>query len=142
MVSGQTAIQRELRTAFQRGLYLQYGEIMGKVLGDVIEYHERVKLDIPKLKELLDNESAAVVAAIVANRVDGPLMMMIRSQMIGSAILGDKAAVIRWTNEGLHRAQRVGGPWLNTEPQWKWVIENTERYILYARQLKYFLNLA
>lgn len=140
MVSGQTVIQREMRKALEMGLRQQYGEMMGKMLSDVIDYHERVKVDFAKLRSMMDNENSAVVAAIVANRVDAPLMLMLRSQMIGAALLGDKEAVVRWATEGSHRARRVGGPWASTEPEWKWILENVDRYILYARQLKYFLN--
>ena len=140
MVSGQPTIQRELRTAFEAGLKQQYGEVMGDLMSDVVEYRERVRFDLTKLREVLDNDASTTVAAIVANRTDGPLMLMIRGLMIGSALLGDREAVTRWANEGMHRARRVGGPWTATESQWKWVVENTERYILYSRQVKFFMS--
>jgi|GEM_PF-1711383 len=137
---GVTEMQRELRIALEKGLHQHFGDLVGGMLGDVLSYRERTKLDLQRLRELVENDAAAVVGAIVANRVDGALMVMIRSQMIGSALLGDRDAVVRWATEGMNRSRRVAGPWTDTERQWQWVMEDPNRYIMYARQLKYFLN--
>lgn len=141
MVNGLPNIQREFQSALEAGLRQQYGSAMGAVLAEVANYHGRTKLDPKRIREVVDNDAGAVVSAIVANRVDAPLMMMIRSQMIGSALLEDREAVVRWATEGLHRSKRVGGPWAETDAEWKWVLEDPTRFILYARQLKLFLNM-
>jgi hypothetical protein len=140
MDMGLEYMQRDLRTAFEKGLRQHFGDFVGGMLMDVVNYRERLKLDAPRLREMVENDAAAVVGAIVANRADGALMLMIRSQMIGSALLDDRDAVIRWATEGLGRSRRVGGQWTDTERQWKWILEDPTRYIMHARQLKYFLN--
>lgn len=140
MVNGLPNIQREFKAAVEAGLRQQYGNIMGAVLAEVGAYYEHTKLDPKRIRDIVDNDAGAVVSAIVANRVDAPLMLMIRSQMIGSALLEDREAVVRWATEGLHRSKRVGGPWTETESEWKWVLEDPARFILYARQLKLFMN--
>jgi hypothetical protein len=140
MDMGLENMQREFRMAFEKGLRQHFGDFLGGMLLDVVNYRERLKLDPLRLREMVENDAAAVVGAIVSNRTDGALMLMIRSQMIGSALLGDRDAVVRWATEGLGRSRRVGGPWTDTEQQWKWILEDPARYITHARQLKYFLN--
>ncbi len=141
MVYGLPNIQRELQSALAAGLREQYGNVVGAVLAEVAAYHDHTKLDPKRIRELVDTDAGAVVSAIVANRVDAPLMLLIRGQMIGSALLEDREAVIRWATEGLHRSKRVGGPWTETDAEWNWVLEDPARFIMYARQLKLFLNM-
>ena len=137
---GIKEIQKELKTALENGLRQQFGDLMGGILMDVVNYRERVEINSQRLRELVENDAVAVVGAIVANRADGALMLMIRSQMIGSALLSDRDAVVRWATDGLNRCRRVAGPWSDTERQWQWVLEDPNRYMIYSRQLKYFLN--
>jgi hypothetical protein len=138
---GLEDMQREMRTAVEKGLRQHFGDFLGGMLVDVVNYRARIKLEHQRLRELVENDAAAVASAIVSNRTDGALMLMIRSQMIGSALLSDRDAVVRWATEGLSRSRRVAGPWTETERQWQWVLEDPTRYIMYARQLKYFLSL-
>ena len=133
-------MQRELKVALEKGLRQHHGDLVGGMLMDVALYRERIRLDPKRLRDLVENDAAAVVGAIVGNCIDGALMLMIRSQMIGSALLADRDAVVRWAMEGKSRSRRVAGPWQETQRQWEWVLEDPNRYIQYARQLKYFLN--
>jgi hypothetical protein len=114
---------------------------LGGLLAEVLAYRFHAKLDFKSLQEIVDTDAAAAVSAILANRVDGTSMQMIRTAMIGCALLEDKAGIERWATEGLHRSKRVGGPWFDTERQWQCVLDDPSRFILYARQLKFFLNL-
>jgi hypothetical protein len=149
MEIGLPDIQRELRSAFEGGLRRQYGDLLGKMLADVaayrdralvVAYRDRPKLTMEWLRQAVDNDAAALVSAIIANRMDASMMMMIREQMIGNALLNDRDAVVRWATEGLNRCKRVGGPWAETEAQWKLVLDDPARYMLYSRQVKYFMN--
>jgi hypothetical protein len=133
-------LTRELRAACEDGLRAQYGEPLGSLLADVLNYGTGSKLDLNRLRSSLEDEATAIVAGIVGNRADAPLMLLIRGQMIGRALVHDREAVIRWATEGQNRAPRVGGPWADTLAQWQWVRENPDRYILYARQLKLLFN--
>lgn len=140
MQVGVININREMVAAFATGLRQKYGEPLGSLLADVVSFGSHGMFDLVKVRKDLESDAAVVVAAVLANRADGPLMLTLRSQMIGSAILHERDAVVRWASQGLHSAQRTGGPWLDTLPQWQWVLDNTDRYILYTRQLKLFLN--
>lgn len=133
-------IRREMKAAFEAGLRQKYGEVMGGLLAEVATYGAHGKLDLALLRRSLDNDAAAVVAGIVGNRMDAPMMLLIRNQLIGCALIEDKEAVQRWATEGLNRCQRVGGPWAATVAEWEWARDNAEKFILYARQLKYFMN--
>jgi len=137
---GLPNVQRELRSAIECGLVRQFGEMVGKMLMDVVAYREHLKLNAEWLRKALDNDATALVAAIIGNRMDAALMLMIRDQMIGCALLNDRDGVVRWATEGLNRYKRVSGPWAETEAQWKYVLEDPSRYMLYSRQVKFFLN--
>jgi hypothetical protein len=104
-------IHRKLTAAFETGLRQKYPTPLGTLLADAVGFNPRGKLDPNKLRASLSDEAVATVAGIVANRADAPLMLMIRSQMIGHAVLYDRDGVIRWATEGLTRCVRVAGPW-------------------------------
>jgi hypothetical protein len=112
----------------------------GGILLDAAAYREWVALKPERLRELVDNDAATTVALIISGRTDNTLMNMLRSQMIGCALLADTDGVVRWATEGLNRSRRIGGEWAATERQWLWVLENPGRYLKYARQMKVFLN--
>jgi hypothetical protein len=140
MEIGIPEIQRELRDCFTASLPQKYGEVLGALLTEVVAYSPRERLDPAHLRATLDANGAAIVNALLANRVTESTMLAIRTQMIGSALLGDKAGVVRWATEGLSRCQRIGGHWTKTGPQWQLVLDDPERLMLYARQVKYFMN--
>lgn len=140
MEIGVVKINREMVWAMEAGLRKQFGEPLGSLLADAVSFGSHGLFDLNKVRHNLSDEAAAIVAGIVANRADAPMMLMLRNQMIGHAILHDRDGVVRWATEGLNRCKRVNGPWLETIPQWQWVLDNTDRYILYVRQLKLFLN--
>ena len=140
METGVLNINRDIRAACETGLRQQYPPPLGALLADAVGFGPHGKLDPGKLRASLDDEAAAIVAGIVANRADAPLMLMLRNQVIGHAILHDRDGVIRWTTEAMNRCQRVGGVWTDTRGQWQWILDNADRYILHVRQLKLFLN--
>ena len=140
MEMGTLEIRREMQAAFATGLRQKYGEVMGGLLGAVAAYGLHGKIDLMQLRRTLDNDAASVVGGIVGNRTDAPMMLLLHNQMIGCALIEDREAVKRWATEGLNRCQRIGGPWAATAPQWEWARDHAEQFILYARQLKYFLN--
>ena len=140
MEIGILEIRQEMRAAFETGLRQKYGAVMGGLLAEVVTYGAHGKMDVMQLRRMLENDAAAVVAGIVGNRMDAPMMLLLRNQMIGCALIEDKEAVKRWATEGLNRCRRVGGPWTETAPEWEWARDHAEQFILYARQLKYFMN--
>ena len=131
---------KELDIAFQESLRRKFGEVIGGLLGDVATYYHQTTLEPAQLREILDTDVGAAVNAIVANKGDGSTMRLIRDQMVGSALIMDKDGVTRWATEGLNRCERAGGLWKASPPQWRWVLEDPDRYILYARQVKRFLH--
>jgi hypothetical protein len=140
MEIGIPEMQRDLRDCFAASLRQRYGDNLGGLLTEAVTYSPRGRLEPGQLRASLDANAAAIVNALLSNRVTESTLLGIRTQMIGSALLGDKPAVIRWATEGLNRCQRVGGHWAKTEPQWQFVLQDTDRLILYARQVKYFMN--
>ncbi len=140
MELGIIEIRRDLKAAFEAGLRQKYGDIVGVLLAEVAVFGSHGKLDLMQLRRLLENDATAIVAGIVGNRTDSPMMVLLMNQMIGCAIVEDKNAVKRWATEGLNRCRRVAGPWADTVPQWQWARDNTDCFCLYARQLKHFMN--
>jgi len=140
MELGILEVRRDLRLAFENGLRLKFGDAAGPLLAEVISYGPHGKLDLVRLRHTLEEDAAAVVAGIVANRLDPSLMVLLRNQMIGCALIEDKEGVRRWATEGANRCQRIGGPWAATLPQWQWALEKPNELTIYARHLKYLFN--
>jgi len=140
MEMGMADLQNEFKEVLKIGLIRYYGDVMGNTLLDAAAYREWVQLDPQRLRMVVEDDAAAVVSLIISGRNDNTLMVMIRSQMIGCALLADADGVTRWGTEGVNRARRIGGDWAATEKQWMWVLEDPKRYIRYARQLKHFLK--
>ena len=133
-------MQQKLREAFAVGLMQEFEPPMGKLMADAIAYNARLWLDQKELKRFVDSDSAAALTAILNNAVTGSTMNLIRATMIGSALLGDADAVVRWAKEGAIRCKRVDGEWMDTEPLCGWIVQNPERYIEQVRETKVFLN--
>jgi hypothetical protein len=140
MEMGIVEIRRDLKAAFESGLQQKFGAGLGALLAEAAVHGPHGKIDLEQLRRTLENDAAAIVTGIVANRADAPMLLLLRNQMIGSAIVEDKAAVKRWATEGLNRCRRVAGPWAETAPQWQWVRDNTDAFCTYTRQVKYFVN--
>lgn len=132
-------IQNELGAAFDNGLRLRYGEALGSIYGEVLRYRAGNFLETDELRADLDTEAVPVLRAILNNKVESPTLHGIRSLMIGCAVAGDRDAVLRWATVGLNRARQLDGEWLETVPQWEAVQQDPSRFVLYARQLKFFL---
>jgi len=133
-------MQRKLRGALEAGLMQEFEPPLGKLMADAITYNARIWLEQKELKRFVDSDSAAALTAILNNAVTGSTMNLIRSTMIGSALLNDTDAVMRWAKEGATRCKRVGGEWMDTEPLWGWIVQNPQRYIEHVREIKVFLN--
>ena len=132
-------IQQEITAAMVQGFQLYYGDQLGALYGDVLRYRAGSLLDPATLRQELDTEAVPVLRAIVRNQVEPPTLHAIRSLMIGCAIAGDRDAVLRWANEGLNRARQADGEWTQTLPQWEAVQRDPGHFVLYARQIKFFL---
>ena len=132
-------VQKEIAEAFANGLQLRYGEALGALYCEVLRYRAGNFLETDKLRADLDTEAVPVLRAILTNRVEPPVLHGIRSLMIGCAIAGDRDAVLRWATMGLNRARGWGGEWAETIPQWESVQNDPGQFVLFARQLKYFL---
>ena len=133
-------IQREIATAFADGLRMRYGDTLGSLYSEVVCYRAGSFLEIDELRKDLDTEAVPVLRDILNNKVEPPTLYAIRSLMIGCAITGDRDAVLRWATEGLNRARQFDGEWAATVPQWEFVQTDPGQFVLYARQLKYFLQ--
>lgn len=132
-------IQNEIGEAFDNGLQLRYGAALGALYGEVLRYRAGNYLETDELRADLDTEAVPVLRAILTNKVAPPTLHGIRSLMIGCAIAGDRDAVIRWATEGLNRVRQFNGEWSDTIPQWEAVLRDPGHFVLFARQLKYFL---
>jgi len=139
MLTVNTRIQQEIAEAFENGLRLRYGEALGALYSEVLRYRAGNFLEVDELRANLDTEAVPVLRAILTNKVESSTLSGIRSLMIGCAIAGDQEAVIRWATEELNRARQFGGEWADTVPQWEAVLRNPGDFVLFARQLKYFL---
>lgn len=133
-------IQEEIASVFDNGLQMRYGDVLGPLYSAVTRYRAGSFLELDELRKDLDTEAVPVLQAILHNQVEPPALNAIRSLMIGGAILGDRDAVLRWAIEGANRARQFGGEWAQTLPQWEAVQQDPGRFLLYARQLKYFLQ--
>jgi len=105
-----------------------------------VSYYPGRFLEIEQLRRDLDVEAVPVLHAILHNKIEPPVLHAIRSLMIGCAITGDQAAVLRWATEGLNRSRQFGDEWKKTVPQWEAVLNDPNQFILYARQIKLFLT--
>ena len=130
----------EIQEAFAVGLRQKFGDEMGEILNEVIQFYQGTELDQETMQKIRDDDSAAVLNAIVSNAVTGATMRGIRGQMIAAAIMADKDGVLRWATQGLNRCDRAGGEWASTKAQWEWVLQNPDRFIVYSRHVKYLLN--
>jgi hypothetical protein len=130
----------EIQEAFTLGLRQKFGDAMGDVLSEVIQFYQGTELDNDTLQKIREDDSAAVLSGIVANTVTGATMRGIRGQMIAAAIMADKDGVLRWATQGLNRCDRAGGEWAGSRGQWEWVLQNPDRFIVYARHVKYLFN--
>lgn len=133
-------IQEELASVFDNGLQLRYGDVLGPLYSEIIRYRAGSFLETNELRKDLDTEAVPVLQAILHDQVEPPALHAMRSLMIGCAIVGDRDAVLRWATEGANRARQFGGEWAKTLPQWEIVQQDPGRFLLYARQLKYFLQ--
>ena len=139
MVTVNDTIQREIATAFDNGLRMRYGDVLGPLYSEVFRYRAGSFMEMDELRTELDTEAVPVLQAILNNKVEPPTLHAIRSLMIGCAITGDRNAVLRWATEGLNRARQFGGEWTKTVPQWESVQKDPGQFLLYARQIKFFL---
>jgi len=139
MLTVNIIIQKEIAEAFENGLRLRYGEALGALYGEVLRYRAGNFLETDELRADLDTEAVPVLRAILTNKVESSTLHGIRSLMIGCAIAGDRDAVIRWATEGLNRVRQFDGEWKDTLPQWEAVLRNAGDFVLFARQLKYYL---
>ena len=139
MLTVNTIIQQEIAEAFDNGLLFRYGEVLGPLYSEVLRYRAGNFIETDELRADLDTEAVPVLRAILHNKVEPPTLHGIRSLMIGCAIAGDRDAVLRWATEGLTRAQQFGGEWAKTVPQWEAVQQDPGQFVLFARQLKFFM---
>lgn len=139
MPTVNTIIQQEIADAFDNGLQMRYGEALGALYSEVLRYRAGNFLETDVLRADLDTEAVPVLRAILANKIEPPTLHGIRSLMIGCAIAGDRDAVIRWATEGLNRVRQLDGEWTATVPQWEAVLRDPGHFVLFSRQLKYFL---
>ncbi len=135
---------RDHQSSFQRalglGLVHEFGEVEGKVLSDVIFYHHHKKLSSKLLQTIVQTDSGAVLNALLSRKPAGATMQSLQDCVIGSALLADREAVIRWASEAANRCKKAGNHWPQTEPQWKWIAANADQYIVGVRELKKFLG--
>ena len=139
MLTVNTSIQKEIAEAFENGLRLRYGDALGALYSEVQRYRAGNFLEADELRANLDTEAVPILRAILTNKVEASTLSGIRSLMIGCAIAGDRDAVIRWATEGLNRVRQFDGEWKDTVPQWEAVLRGPGDFVLFARQLKYFL---
>lgn len=133
-------LQAELVAAFETGLRAKFGDLVGGIMTQIIKYHHGESLNSARLREIVEADAGSVLNSIVLNRIDGGTMLALRSCTIGSAILDDKDAVVRWATEGHNRCKQVDGEWPGTVPQWQWILSNTYTFIYHARQIKRAFN--
>ena len=132
-------IQREIMAAFENALRLRYGDVLGALYIEVARYRAGNVLELDQLHKQLDTEAVPVLRAILHNQITPPVLHAIRSLMIGTAIAGERDAVLRWATAGLTRARQLDGEWAQTLPQWEAVQNDPGHFVLYARQIKHFL---
>jgi hypothetical protein len=133
-------VQKQIRHALEYGLQQKFEEPVGRLLSNAMNYMPRVCFEPDELRRAVERDGATAVKAILEGKVSSVTMLEVRSAMIGSALLHDRDGVLRWAKEGQTRCARVGGEWPGTEPEWKWVLGNVERYILLVCELKAFMN--
>lgn len=137
---GLREAQTALIDALADGLQKRHGPALTPLYREVIEYRQHVPLAEDQLRRFVQVDSTPVVHDIVANKVTGGTLRALRSLMIGTALLGDKDALVRWATEGQQRCQHNTPEWQATEPQWQAVLADPDAFIQMTRQIKYFLN--
>jgi hypothetical protein len=137
---GIPQIQQQLADAFEDGLRRKFDRDLASLYREVALYRQGYYLDPDELRHSIEADTTPVLNDIVGNQVTGVTMRGIRSLIIGAALQGDKAGVIRWATEASQRCTTVGHEWPQTTPLWAAVLKDPEQFILVARQIKYFVN--
>ncbi len=134
-------VQRKLQQAFESGLKAEFGSVVGEILGDVIGYFPSTGLEAAALANMRNVDGTEIEAAIASRNVDGGTLLLIRSNTTASALLGEVVEIQRWAALGLEQCQTVqSGGWPGTEPEWRWILENAEKYSSLVVELKKFLG--
>ena len=133
-------IQKRILDSIEVGLVQKFEEPVGRLLANAVSYMPREWLEADRLKEVVGRDSATILNSILQGKVTGSTMRQVQAAMVGSALLHDRDAVVRWAKEGATRAPRLDGEWPSSVSEWEWVLANPDRYILLIRELKEFLN--
>lgn len=134
-------VQRKLRQAFETGLKAEFGPVVGEILGDVIGYFPSTGLEAAALSNMRNVNGAEIETAVATHSVDGGTLLLIRSNTTASALLREVVEIQRWAALGLERCQTIqSGGWPDTEPEWRWMLENAEEYSSLVVELKKFLG--
>ena len=133
--------QIKFRKALESGLKAEFGDTVGEILGDIIGYFPSTGLDETALTKMRNANAVEIQSSISGSKVDGGTLLLVRSNAIASALLGDIQGVQRWTATGSEWCSKVeGGGWSSTTPEWVWLHETSEEYSRLAIELKRFLG--
>ena len=131
----------KFRKALESGLKTEFGDTVGEILGDIIGYFPSTGLDKSALTKMRVADAIEIESSISASKVDGGTLLLVRSNAIVSALLGDIQGVQRWAATGLEWCAKVeGGGWNTTTPEWDWLRENPEEFSRLVIELKRFLG--
>jgi hypothetical protein len=134
-------VQRKFHQAFESGLIAEFGAVVGEILNDVSQYYGLLKLEGAALVNERKADGEKVETAVASNSVDGGTMWLIRANTAASALLLDVVETQRWAALGLELCQTIqDGGWHRTEHEWRWILENTEEYLILVVELKKFLR--
>lgn len=137
---GIPQVQQQIAEAFEDGLRRKFDRDLAPLYREVALYRQGYFLDADELRQTIETDTAPVLNDIVGNQVTGSTMRGIRALLIGAALQGDKAGVIRWATEASHRCAGTNHEWPQTGPLWAAVLKDPEQFILAARQVKFFVN--
>src|SRR5690349_13447044 len=96
---GLQDIQDKFAHALREGVRQEFPGPLGELLSYAVDSCPRGMLSVQRLESMQEDESAAIMRALVANTVDGSTMRLIMNQVIRCALLNDEEGIKRWGTE-------------------------------------------
>lgn len=132
-------LSHEFEKLFKDGLIQEYGQLVGDIIIEVYEHHGLHNISESKLREKIVKNSKDIDYKLKNNVRDGSEMILIRVNIIASAKLKDLNGLLKWTNIAINNYSLCQNlSWTRTEEDWKWILDNPEKYILFANAMDSF----
>jgi len=121
----------------ESGLKKKFVRVLGGLIEDIVGYSPASGLSEKSLINSIETDSEKINSDISAGKVDGGTMLLIRSNMIASALIGDIKGTEYWAEMGAKYCGQVeGGGWNQTRDEFELVMNNPEEFSELSRIIK------